>query len=522
MKDEATSALDATSRVVVFENMKAWRKNKTTIVITHDLSQIVSDDFVYVMKNGIVVEQGFRSDLIRRTPMAGQETGVFAAMAAEQAFEPLAPKLEAWRDGPEDEEVLDGEEDLGRALEALNRPHLGRAPSFGYGVAARPESGMYLDILDEYTRGNRTSMADVRASKRLSTAQKRLSWNPAMERRSSKTSLAVPQFDRGSVRQSLVIPSRPVSRMSRQHSHDSPSLMIRQDSLDVPVIGRSTSRLSEKPQSGLRKRTVHEDVDELKDTEIVPNLSPYASTELPVRGLFGLLKYYFHTIPQKLVVLVGLTAAIGHGVSTPIWSFFLSKLMAIVGSGGTDPSLTKWGLVLLALSAAQGVAYFIQEYTLFCVGARWSAIVRNNAFRRVLQQDKGWFDESLNSPSRLVQNLIKDADDMRQIIASVMGKIVVFVSMVGLGIIWAMVVDWRLTLVGISIAPVFAAMILIQDTLIGKAEIANKRRREDLARTFYEVRSGDFTLCELTVRVFQTSEGSELWHWKIRFGNNSL
>ena len=37
--------------------------NKTTIVITHDLSQISSDDFVHVLKDGRLVEQGFRHEL---------------------------------------------------------------------------------------------------------------------------------------------------------------------------------------------------------------------------------------------------------------------------------------------------------------------------------------------------------------------------------------------------------------------------------------------------------------------------
>ena len=61
--DEATSALDATSRVLVFEALKRWRANKTTVVITHDLSQIAPDDFVYVLGDGCVVEQGYRKDL---------------------------------------------------------------------------------------------------------------------------------------------------------------------------------------------------------------------------------------------------------------------------------------------------------------------------------------------------------------------------------------------------------------------------------------------------------------------------
>ena len=61
--DEATSALDPTSRILVFEAIREWRRNMTTIVITHDLSQISEFDFVYVLRNGECVEQGYRHDL---------------------------------------------------------------------------------------------------------------------------------------------------------------------------------------------------------------------------------------------------------------------------------------------------------------------------------------------------------------------------------------------------------------------------------------------------------------------------
>ena len=57
--DEATSSVDPTSRLLVFK----CGGNKTTIVITHDLTQIENGDFVYVMKEGRVIEQGFRYDL---------------------------------------------------------------------------------------------------------------------------------------------------------------------------------------------------------------------------------------------------------------------------------------------------------------------------------------------------------------------------------------------------------------------------------------------------------------------------
>ena len=55
--DGPTSASDVASRVRVFEALKARRRHKTTVVITHDLAQINQEDFVHVIKEGRVVEQ---------------------------------------------------------------------------------------------------------------------------------------------------------------------------------------------------------------------------------------------------------------------------------------------------------------------------------------------------------------------------------------------------------------------------------------------------------------------------------
>ncbi|KAF8991149.1 hypothetical protein BDQ17DRAFT_1333056 [Cyathus striatus] len=86
--DEATPALDTTSRILVFEAIKHWRRGKTTIVITHDLSMIEKGDFVYVMKSGCVVEQGYRRDLEAPPSSLGgsleRDKGEFRKMLASQ------------------------------------------------------------------------------------------------------------------------------------------------------------------------------------------------------------------------------------------------------------------------------------------------------------------------------------------------------------------------------------------------------------------------------------------------------
>jgi len=45
--------------------IRRWWYNRTIIIITHDDGAIEEQDFIYVMRDGSVVEQGFRSDLVQ-------------------------------------------------------------------------------------------------------------------------------------------------------------------------------------------------------------------------------------------------------------------------------------------------------------------------------------------------------------------------------------------------------------------------------------------------------------------------
>ncbi|KAG5985468.1 hypothetical protein E4U55_000030 [Claviceps digitariae] len=50
--DEPTSALDSASQFTVMNAIREWRRDKTTIIVTHDMSNIRDEDFVFIMKSG--------------------------------------------------------------------------------------------------------------------------------------------------------------------------------------------------------------------------------------------------------------------------------------------------------------------------------------------------------------------------------------------------------------------------------------------------------------------------------------
>lgn len=64
--DEATSALDIHTERAIEDALKELRKNRTTIIITHKLSNITDVDNIIVLKKGMIVEAGTHEDLMKR------------------------------------------------------------------------------------------------------------------------------------------------------------------------------------------------------------------------------------------------------------------------------------------------------------------------------------------------------------------------------------------------------------------------------------------------------------------------
>jgi ATP-binding cassette, subfamily B, bacterial len=76
--DEATSALDSESEALVQEALQELMQNRTSVIIAHRLATIKNVDYIYVLKNGEIIEEGSPEELLKNS------TGAYSKMISLQ------------------------------------------------------------------------------------------------------------------------------------------------------------------------------------------------------------------------------------------------------------------------------------------------------------------------------------------------------------------------------------------------------------------------------------------------------
>ena len=76
--DEPTASLDAIATEHIKLSLDAIKENRTVVIISHSLSQIVDADLIHVLKEGELVETGYHEELYR---LGGEYRKIFDASA---------------------------------------------------------------------------------------------------------------------------------------------------------------------------------------------------------------------------------------------------------------------------------------------------------------------------------------------------------------------------------------------------------------------------------------------------------
>ena len=506
--DEATSALDMTSRILVFEAIKRWRKNKTTIVITHDLSQIQSRDFVYVLKNGKVVEQGYRADLeraaaevsMRSSTMCEEGKGEFFRMMESQRLTGGLPAKNL--DTARNNDDLDDPESSDSDLATEKQVPLHDAYSLLFGKS----SWMFDAVADLISEPSSTSIPPDHAAITTHPSRPFTYVDPRL------SSIDEGVEDADEEGQTIVYqPRRPSSAL---HTPTTASTMVEREVPTLTFVSGSWKQDSKNDKQAQEEDKIRFDIgqdifsgpmgatrerrrrnqSEMMIRVVAPGLesreqkpTEQGDTEQPPQ-FWNVIRRGWLILPQKPLLVLGLFICVVSGSLTPIFSYLLSLVMFQVSIGAQNASkINILGGIALSVAALDGVLLGLKYYFMESYGMNWATRLRTVAYDKVLRQDKTWFDNSKNTPARLNQMIVQDGDDARVLLSVVIGQCFAIFAMLSIGLLWAMAKGWELTLVGLGILPVFTGIISIQTKLVSKYEIRNKRAREEVARRWYDV-----------------------------------
>ncbi|KAJ9474629.1 putative Alpha-factor-transporting ATPase (putative) [Pseudozyma hubeiensis] len=426
--DEATSALDPTTRHLVHEAIKAWRRGKTTIVITHDLSQIEGEDFLYLLDGGRVVQQGYRCDL------EGRE-GLFRSMSLQQ-------KRGAGESGSQEAAEEIGEMEQSCRIEQSTDEAYPRRHRIKYRsiLGWERERGILSEhlslIISQKLDGAPSHLKPLRLAERQAM-------NSYFEEAEALRATGSSASDRRA--RNATVPRRKWDATSLDHV--------------------STTAIDLKPSS-------HASED-----------SDGSSSKPPtVRQVWSIL---WRTIPSRALFLVGICLCVISGTLTPVFSYLLAQLLSTMGRSHSEAIVLKWSLLVLLTALLEGIFSFMRYLFMELLADEWLFQLRSRSYASLLSQDRRFFDFPTNSATRLCQSLIKDAEDARNLVGQIIGQLALITSMITLALIWSLVLGWKLTLAGIAFASVFILVTLLQSRIIAHYEARNKLKRELVSEKFH-------------------------------------
>ncbi|KAF8172694.1 P-loop containing nucleoside triphosphate hydrolase protein [Pholiota molesta] len=434
-------------------NNNKTRRPRTTIVITHDLSQIEPADFVYVMRSGRVVEQGYRADLealeavgdedrdtddargeFRRMLDAQRRTG---GALPTQDLDGLVPV----REDPEEEVAVEEEE--GAEEQAPRHPSV-RPLTFGNWMLEADEPlRVVATATATTTESNDDGGPETQAPpvehpdhhpRQLQHLRHHLS-TPGSKR------FSLP-FTPTSAASTVVASGVPWKSAQHEKFVDEEEEVYTDEETDDEDFGRekramedSARRAREGRRGGPRGRRRSMLASRTTHRTRRSDRSDDGENDTPP-PFWKLMRTVLPTVPDRPLLVLGLIACLASGAMTPVFSFLLSRLLFEVSIGARDTAaINHFGGLVLGVAALDG--------------------------------DKKWFDRAGNAPPRLAQVIVRDGT-MQELVAVVLAQGVV---------VGAMLAGWQLTLAGFAIAPT---------RLVAKCEVRNKRAREEVARGYYD------------------------------------
>ncbi|OSS46041.1 hypothetical protein B5807_08128 [Epicoccum nigrum] len=462
--DESTSALDYVTRAAILHAIRQWRTGKTTIVITHDISQIQPEDFLYLLDKAKVVQEGYRRDL-------EADIGVFQSFLDTNEEERVDAQSESSSEedfyNDQTDELTSSQRDSWIIASPGRRPL--SAVLFGQSVLSSFHTDTTLH------RSNTSDQNRSRPGRALPTSNE--------EHHLKEHSDYLPQVDYGLPKPPPEALS-PVSevfgpnqfntaRTSRTLFNDR-SYMLK----GKEAVVRPTSRGSTRPQSShsdyskrlsiatARTSYLSELDKKLRGKALRSGSSHGKSTDEPKLPADTLpIKHILRTIwplldwRAQVSLFAALLATLIHAVATPVFAWVFSQLLATFYSiEDTKAEAIRYAMIILGIAVIDGLAEYLMFYMFEYVAQSWTIALKTEAMRRILAQPREFFDEPDNNMTHLAETLDHFAEEARNLPGRFAGIFLSMFLVMAISVIWSLTISWKITLVALASGPIIFAV----------------------------------------------------------------
>lgn len=206
----------------------------------------------------------------------------------------------------------------------------------------------------------------------------------------------------------------------------------------------------------------------------------------------------------KITYLLGLFISISSAMMSPLFSFFISKLIngiVPVSMGGflSTSDQLKWAMAATSLAIAQGLLGFLSSSLMNFSAERFCKTLRVKTFEKILNQDVTYFENvKANEISTLIMN---DMRDFRSVVAGTLSHILCGIAIFVCCVTWTLTIGWKFALVGFSLFPMFGLFSLGTTFLMQGFEFNYKDRLNTLEDLIHDTRVGIKTILCLNLKT---------------------
>ncbi|KAI7281430.1 putative ABC transporter [Hortaea werneckii] len=490
MLDESTSALDYISRQLMMDAIRRWRQGKTTIVITHDIAQIMPDDYIFVLEHGKLVQEGYRKHLaqMKNTPfqdfLAPDERALTSPFDTRKgtAFNSIHTRGSSLDSPLEDEQQ---ERVLHDPLEArLDAGENNNRVSF---MPAAFTEGSPVPFMGAFgaMKGARSPWM------RLAQAPTPPSTSPVEPSRSSW----LWDTDVGSK-----------TTMQRQNAQDAGGWSTKLEqlvdkagkrALDArkTVDGVRRRRVMRSEEDGVPLKTIAEEEEEEKSGPLVSPKEKKLTTILAT--IWPILDWKY-----RILMTIGFFGCSVHAAANPVFSFVLAKLVATFSLPGNQQSKQLlYSMMILLIAFTDAFHCWVLRFLLGTCGQVWTDNYRERAIERLLDQPKAFFDQQENAVSHLSDCLDRYAEYMRELLGIFTGLGYIALLMCLISVFWAIATQWKMALIALASAPYIFGATRVFARVSGKWESFSNDAAEDASAIFMETFTNIKTVRALTLEL---------------------